>query len=167
MGISIPILYIYIDGGPFTVTVGTTEVTKISTRKMASELLGSKWTTLSEKGLESQKEHRTQNHVISNIIYSIHLTWEVLKTTGIFVNMMYQTRARESSLFFITSSRAVNLHNSGQSWPLPGFAIRAIITWNIASPRDKYTGLNGSYGGKAGPFHKSLLQQCSKIPKAN
>ena len=118
----------YIDGGPFTVTVGTTEVTKISTRKMASELLGSKWTTLSEKGLESQKEHRTQNHVISNIIYSIHLTWEVLKTTGIFVNMMYQTRAPESSLFFITSSRAVNLHNSGQSWPLPGFAIRAIIT---------------------------------------
>ena len=42
-----------------------------------------------------------------------------------------------------------------------------VITWNIASPRDKYTGLNGSYGGKAGPFHKSLLQQCSKIPKAN
>ena len=70
----------------FTVTVSTTEVTKISTRKKASELLGSKWTTLLEKGLESQKEHRIQNHVISNIIYSIHITWDVVKATERFVN---------------------------------------------------------------------------------
>ena len=66
--------------------MSTTEVTKISTRKKASELLGPKWTTLLEKGLESQKEHRIQNHVISNIIYSIHITWDVVKATERFVN---------------------------------------------------------------------------------
>ena len=81
-----PVPYIYIQPGPFTVTVSTTEVTKISTRKKASELLGSKWTTLLEKGLESQKEHRIQNHVISNIIYSIHITWDIVKATERFVN---------------------------------------------------------------------------------